>query len=76
MGRFDYELTYKEFKVLGAKKYAYTDEKNPSYVHIVVAGLPKKRNTESEKEESYLNTIDDFKPGVDFSKLQACKSLY
>ena len=39
MGVFEADGEYKTFKTLGAKKYAYTDDKDT--VHITVAGVPK-----------------------------------
>lgn len=52
------EYTYKKFSTLGAKKYAYTDDKDK--LHITVSGLTKKAS-------EYLETkggINAFKTGT------------
>lgn len=41
LGVWDDDGFYKKFKTLGAKKYAYIDEKNE--LHVTVSGLSKKR---------------------------------
>lgn len=40
MGLFEYEGTYKRFKTMGAKKYAYIDQDDE--LHITIAGVNKK----------------------------------
>ena len=40
MGLFEYEGTYKRFKTLGSKKYAYIDKDDK--LHITIAGVNKK----------------------------------
>lgn len=66
LGEFDFELTYKEFKVLGAKKYCYTKQGSDKVI-LTVAGLPK-------KEEYPIYSIDDFKPGVNFENCKLAKA--
>lgn len=45
LGIWEKEKTYKTFKSLGAKKYAYTYQNDPN-LHITVAGLSKKKGAE------------------------------
>ena len=40
MGLFEYEGEYKEFKTMGAKKYAYVDQDDK--LHITIAGVNKR----------------------------------
>lgn len=82
LGRFDYELTYKQFLTYGAKKYAYTTRFDPSNpkdfvkgVHLTVAGLPKSRPGKMNiyyKGNHFhkLNTIKEFRIGTQF---KSCK---
>lgn len=58
IGVFDYEGHYKDFKTLGAKKYAY-DNHDGTGVHITVAGVPKSFG-------KTLKSIDDFRDGLVF----------
>lgn len=58
IGYFDYEGCYKEFKTLGAKKYACLDSKG---FHVTVSGLSKKKAVEQ------IKSVNDFKCGVVFS---------
>ena len=55
LGLFDYEGTYKEFKTLGAKKYACTDDKGK--LHITISGVDKALG------EKAIGTIDNFEDG-------------
>lgn len=66
MGVYETEKTCKHFKTYGAKKYAYTVEKNgkESPVIITVAGVPKKRGAE---ELENAGGITAFKPGFVFN---------
>lgn len=57
LGVFDCDGVYDDFRTLGAKKYCYTDKKG---LHVTVSGLSKK------KAVSVINTVDDFKPDVQF----------
>ena len=59
LGFADREKDYKFFKTLGAKKYAYIDQKNE--LNITIAGVPKKIGA------SLLGSIDNFKEGFIFS---------
>lgn len=52
IGLFDLDGTYKEFKTLGAKKYAYID--NNDELHITVSGVPKQAS-------KALKNLDEFK---------------
>ena len=54
IGVFEYEEKYKQFKTLGAKKYAYIDESDE--LHITVSGVKK-------SGARYLKSLDDFKKG-------------
>ena len=49
----------KEFKALGAKKYAYVDKKG---LHVTISGVNKKLGAEE------LGDIKNFKPGMKFVK--------
>ena len=52
IGLFDLDGEYKEFKTLGAKKYAYID--NNDKLHITVSGVPKQAS-------KALKNLDEFK---------------
>lgn len=52
LGLFDFDGFYKEFKTLGAKKYAYINEKDE--LHITVSGVPK-------SGAKALKNLDEFK---------------
>lgn len=58
LGLFDKEKTYKRFKTIGAKKYAY--EYEDGKVHITVAGINKKKGAEA------LKCLEDFEIGKFF----------
>lgn len=58
LGALEYEETYTNFEALGAKKYAYTDDKNK--LHITIAGVPKSASV------CMKNGLDDFKNGFSF----------
>ena len=68
MGVAETEGTYKEFKTLGAKKYAYTDDAGK--LHITIAGVNK------EKGPGELGSIDNFKPGFTFYEAGGTESVY
>ena len=57
LGLYDFEQTYESFITLGAKKYAYTDEKG---LHITIAGVNKKIGAKE------LGDLKNFKPGFIF----------
>lgn len=61
MGVYEYEGEYKEFKTLGAKKYAYTYD--DGVAHITVAGVPKKKGAE---ELNAAGGLSAFKEGMIF----------
>lgn len=62
LGIFDYEGKYENFKTLGAKRYAYTED---GETHAVISGLPKKARFDS---------IDDFYDGRTFERDESYKS--
>ena len=55
LGLFDKERTYKRFKTLGAKKYAY--QYDDDKIHITLAGVNKEEGVKA------IKTLDDFKVG-------------
>lgn len=60
------EKPYKNFKTLGAKKYAYTDDKG---FHITISGVQKKLGA------AEMKSIDNFVPGFIFREAGG-KTLY
>lgn len=66
LGRFDFDAYYKEFKTLGAKKYAYTVD---GLVHLTVAGLPVKK----KEGEYYINSLEEFTFGKEFKNCKLAK---
>ena len=68
LGVYEQEKKYKEFKTLGAKKYAY--EYEDGKFEITIAGVPKK---EGAKE---LKTLENFKIGFVFSNCGKLESRY
>lgn len=68
LGVYEQEKKYKEFKTLGAKKYAYRYEDGK--FGITIAGVPKK---EGAKE---LKTLENFKIGFIFSNCGKLESRY
>lgn len=68
LGVYEQEKKYKEFKTLGAKKYAY--EYEDGKLGITIAGVPKK---EGAKE---LKTLENFKIGFVFSNCGKLESRY
>lgn len=71
MGVFEEEATAIKFKTLGAKKYAYVDEKNK--LHITVAGVIK--NKGAEELERY-GGIEQFKPDFIFRDAGGLEAVY
>ena len=69
MGVFEDETptAYKAFKTLGAKKYAYVDEKG---LHVTVAGVNKKKGAPE------LKSIENFKEGFIFTDAGGTESVY
>ena len=58
LGKAELDGEYKEFKTMGAKRYAV--RKKDDSIKITVAGVPKKTGS------SCLSSLDDFKPGFIF----------
>lgn len=58
LGKAELDGEYKEFKTMGAKRYAV--KKMDDSIKITVAGVPKKTGS------SCLRSLDDFKPGFIF----------
>lgn len=60
IGLFELDGEYKEFKTLGAKKYAYIDKKDE--LHITVSGVPKEGSKALKNLDDFRNDfIFDFK---------------
>lgn len=53
LGVFDLDAKYKEFKTMGAKKYAYIDLEDK--IHITVSGVPKSGAKALKKLEEFDN---------------------
>lgn len=66
IGLFDFDGFYKEFKTLGAKKYAYIDKDNN--IHITVSGVPK-------KGAAALKNLDEFSNDFVFEYKYTGKNL-
>lgn len=66
LGKFDYEETYKSFKTLGSKRYAYINEGDE--LHITVAGVNKKKGSGAFKN------LKEFKIGKKIEH-KYCKRL-
>lgn len=71
LGVCDYEGTYQKFVSLGAKKYAYVDNKNQ--LHITVAGVGKSIGAVELAERG---GIESFKEGFTFYKAGGTESVY
>ncbi len=61
MGVYEYEGSYKKFRTLGAKKYAYVDDNDK--LHITIAGVGKSKGAAELAEK---NGIDAFREGFIF----------
>ncbi len=70
MGVFEDDGEYTQFITLGAKKYAYTDEKG---LHITVAGVGKKAGA---KELQAAGGLPAFKPGFVFVEGGGTEAIY
>lgn len=57
MGQFEYEGSYTEFKTMGAKKYAYRDEKGK--LHITIAGVNKKIGAIELERKGGLDAMEE-----------------
>lgn len=68
LGVYEYEETYKQFKTLGAKKYAYT--KQDGTFKITIAGVPKKAGARE------METIENFNVGFVFRDSGKLESVY
>lgn len=68
IGIFEYEGSYKAFKTMGAKKYAYIDMDDQ--LHITVSGVSKKLGA------AELGSIERFKEGFVFRKAGGLAALY
>lgn len=71
IGVLDLDGTYKEFKFLGSKKYAYVDMDDK--LHITIAGVDKKIGAEELAEAGGLEAMKD---GFTFRKAGGTESLY
>lgn len=68
LGVYEYEETYKQFKTLGAKKYAYT--RQDGTFKITIAGVPKKAGAQE------METIENFNVGFVFRDSGKLESVY
>lgn len=68
LGVYEYEETYKKFKTLGAKKYAYVHE-NDSF-GITIAGVPKRAGAKE------MGCIENFNVGFVFRDSGKLESVY
>lgn len=68
LGVYEYEETYKQFKTLGAKKYAYT--RQDGTFKITIAGVPKKAGARE------MGTIENFHVGFVFRNSGKLESVY
>lgn len=68
IGVFEFEGTYKRFKTMGAKKYAYEDPDGS--LHITVSGVNKKLGARE------LRSIERFKDGFIFRDAGGLAALY
>lgn len=68
IGIFEYEGSYKRFKTMGAKKYAYEDPDGS--LHITVSGVNKKLGAQE------LGSIERFNEGFVFRKGGGLAALY
>lgn len=68
LGVYEYEETYKQFKTLGAKKYAYT--RQDGTFKITIAGVPKKAGARE------MGKIENFNVGFVFRNSGKLESVY
>lgn len=68
IGIFEYEGHYKRFAHMGAKKYAYEDDKGK--LHITIAGVNK------EKGPKELGSLENFRPGFVFRESGGQQAFY
>lgn len=67
LGVYEHDGTYNRFVTLGAKKYAYVDQKDQ--FHITIAGVSKSGAAE-------LGCIENFKEGFVFRKSAGVEAVY
>lgn len=68
IGIYEHDDEYKQFKTMGAKKYAYIDMNDQ--LHITISGVNKKLGAEE------LGRIENFKEGFIFRKAGGTESIY
>ena len=68
IGIYEHDDEYKEFKTMGAKKYAYIDMNDQ--LHITISGVNKKLGAEE------LGRIENFREGFIFRKAGGTESIY
>lgn len=68
IGIFEYEESYKRFKTMGAKKYAYEDQ--DGQLHITISGVNKRLGA------AELQTLDNFKEGFIFRSGGGLAAMY
>lgn len=71
MGLYEFDGRAARFKTLGAKKYAYEDEKGK--LHITVSGVPKKAGA---AELTRKGGLDAFNTGFVFTESGKLESVY
>lgn len=77
MGVFESESDMKEFKTMGAKKYAYTDMSGD--LHITVAGVGKSAGVKELQKAGKtvgLTGIEEFNEGFIFDKAGGLEAVY
>ena len=70
MGSFEYEGVYKQFRTLGAKKYAYVDDNDT--LHITIAGVSKSKGAAELAENG---GIDKLKEGFIFDAVHGAAGV-
>ena len=76
MGVYEYEGTYSKFATMGAKKYAYEDEKG---LHLTISGVVKydeNGNEISAKELAEKGGFNAFRAGTVFAKAGGLEAVY
>lgn len=68
IGIFEKDDTYKRFKTMGAKKYAYVDMNDD--LHITISGVSKRTGAQE------LGSIEHFREGFIFKKAGGTESIY
>lgn len=66
LGTYEYEGTYKTFKTLGAKKYAYVDQDDK--LHVTISGVVRHHEPELPDGAREMGTIANFKVGYIFKE--------